>query len=122
MASGRVALAMGVAFALACPLLAGLGAVWPRMIGVFPLYFAALFSLAIVVLPFNSPAFVADSWAALLLGIVVFGEAHLAAASARADRRGTRGRPREERSSLRFPIAAASDGGRAYEAPHEPRA
>jgi hypothetical protein len=123
MASGRAALAIGLAFAVACPLLAGLGAVWPRMIGVFPLYFAVLFSLAIAVLPFNSAAFVADSWAALLLAIVTFGDAHFAATNARADRRGTRGRPsRGERSSLPFPIAAASDAGGAYEATHEPRA
>jgi hypothetical protein len=72
-ATGSAALALGMAFAVACPLLLGIGAIWPRTIRLFPLYFAALFVLAIAVLPFNSAAFIADSWAALFLTLVTLG-------------------------------------------------
>jgi hypothetical protein len=71
LASGGVAAALGAAFAIACPMLVALGAVWPvRAPRVFPLYFAALFVVASSALPFNSVAFVVDTWSALLLALV----------------------------------------------------
>jgi hypothetical protein len=76
LAKGGLAAVVGGLFEIACPLLAVLGLLWPmRAPRVFPLYFAALFVLALAAFPFNSVAFIADSWSALLLGVVTMAEA-----------------------------------------------
>ena len=70
-ATGGLAAALGCAFVAACPLLAVLSARWPvRAPRFFPLYFVALFLVALGAFEFNSPAFVVDTWAALLLGLL----------------------------------------------------
>jgi hypothetical protein len=72
LASGGVAAALGVAFAIACPALVACAAAWPvRAAGFFPLYFAVLFGLACGALAFNSLAFVVDTWSALLLALAM---------------------------------------------------
>jgi hypothetical protein len=71
LATGGLAAAVGGAFALACPLLAAAGARWPvRAPRFFPLYFVALFLIALAAFEFNSAAFVADTWSALILGVL----------------------------------------------------
>jgi hypothetical protein len=68
--SGGLPAAVGGAFAAACPLLMASSARWPaRAPRLFPLYFAALFLLALMAFEFNSPAFIVDTWSALLLGL-----------------------------------------------------
>jgi hypothetical protein len=101
-ATGSAALALGMVFALACPLLLGIGAVWPRLIGLFPLYFAALF-----VMPFNSAAFVADSWAALFLTLVTLG-------SGAAPSRSRTARPSRIASELIFTAPSAGRDSRGH--------
>ena len=71
LATGGLAAVLGGAFALACPLLVALSLRWPvRGPRLFPLYFVALFLVALVTFPFNSVAFVVDTWSALFLGLV----------------------------------------------------
>jgi hypothetical protein len=71
LASGGLAAVLGAAFGAACPVLVALGAAWPtRAPRLFPLYFVTLFVVANAILPFNSLAFVVDTWSALLLALV----------------------------------------------------
>jgi hypothetical protein len=71
LASGGLAAALGTAFAAACPLLVASSARWPvRAPRFFPLYFVALFLVALAAFDLNSAAFVVDTWSALLLGLL----------------------------------------------------
>jgi len=71
LATGGLAAALGATFAAACPVLAASGLRWPvRAERFFPLYFGALFLIALTSLEFNSVAFVVDTWSALLLGLL----------------------------------------------------
>jgi hypothetical protein len=71
LANGGLAAALGVAFAVACPLLVVSSALAPvRAPRFFPLYFVALFLVALSAFEFNSVAFVVDTWSALILGVV----------------------------------------------------
>jgi hypothetical protein len=70
-ATGGLAAALGGAFAIGCPLVVAVSARWPaRAPRIIPLYFAALFVIAVTSLEFNSLAFVVDTWSALLLGLL----------------------------------------------------
>jgi hypothetical protein len=71
LATGGLAAALGVAFEIACPLLALSNARWPvRAHRLFPLYFVALFLVALAAFEFNSVVFVVDTWSALLLALL----------------------------------------------------
>jgi hypothetical protein len=71
LAAGGPAAAVGAGFAAACPLLVASGARWPvRAPRLFPVYFGALFLIALTAFEFNSVAFVVDTWSALLLGVL----------------------------------------------------
>jgi hypothetical protein len=68
--TGGLAAVVGGAFAAACPLLMASSGNWPKGAPrLSPLYFAALFLIALVAFDFNSPAFIVDTWSALLLGL-----------------------------------------------------
>ena len=72
LATGGLATALGGAFAVACPVLVASSVRWPvRAQRFFPLYFVALFLIAITAFELNSVAFVADTWSALILGLLV---------------------------------------------------
>lgn len=68
---GGFAAALGAAFVVACPLLV-LSSTRrrERPSVMFPLYFGGLFVFALAAFEFNSPAFVVDTWSALLLGML----------------------------------------------------
>ena len=70
LATGGLAAALGVAFAGACPLLVGARALWPaRAPRWAPVYFLAMFLVALFAFEFNSVVFLVDTWSALLLGV-----------------------------------------------------
>lgn len=72
LATGGLAAAFGGAFAIACPMMLVVsGARWSvRARYFFPVYFAALFLVALGAFEFNSIPFVVDTWSALIFGVL----------------------------------------------------
>jgi hypothetical protein len=107
LATGGLAAAVGGMFEVACPLLVALSLRWPvRAPRLFPLYFATLFVVALVAFPFNSLAFITDSWSALLLSVVTMAEAH----PGEIDAGGVVGAPRSRRRATPDPIPSPARG------------
>ena len=94
LATGGLAAALGAAFAAACPVLVASSLRWPvRAERFFPLYFGALFLIALTSLEFNSLAFVVDTWSALLLGLLTMPATPPVTSEGRRDGRQSVGAP-----------------------------